>query len=58
MLTYLGALASLTPRAHRGQGIVEYGLLIVLVAIAVITLLGLLGGQVASVYNRILTSIA
>ena len=46
------------PRARSGQGLVEYGLIIVLIAIAVITLIALLGGQVANVYSRITTSLA
>jgi Flp pilus assembly pilin Flp len=44
--------------ARPGQGIVEYGLIIILVAIAVMVLLGLLGGQIGSLFNRITGSIA
>lgn len=59
MLAHLAALSSsLLPRTRTGQGLVEYGLIIVLIAVAVIAMVTLLGGQVASVYNRILTSLA
>ena len=36
-----------------GQGMVEYGLIIALVAIAVITVLGLLGDQLVAVFESI-----
>ena len=36
-----------------GQGMVEYGLIIALVAIAVITVLGLLGDQLVAVFKSI-----
>ena len=41
-----------------GQGLVEYGLIIILVAIAVMVLLGLLGGQIGVLFARINGSIA
>jgi len=37
--------------AMEGQGLVEYALIIVLVALAVIALLSLLGGGVGTYYN-------
>jgi pilus assembly protein Flp/PilA len=59
MLAFLAALAMLAPpRARSGQGLVEYALIVVLIAIAVIALLALLGGQVGNVYSRIITSLA
>jgi pilus assembly protein Flp/PilA len=42
---------------EEGQGLVEYGLIIVLIAIAVITTLGLVGGQLDTVFNSILTAL-
>lgn len=40
---------------HReeGQGMVEYAMIIGLVAIGVLTLLGLMGGQVADIFRQI-----
>jgi len=38
---------------EEGQGLVEYALILVLVAIAVIALLALLGTQVQNVFSRI-----
>ena len=44
--------------AQPGQGLVEYGLIIILVAIAVMVLLGLLGDQIGVLFDRIIGSIA
>ena len=38
---------------EKGQGLVEYALILVLVAIAVIVALSLLGGQVRDVFDNI-----
>ena len=38
---------------EKGQGMVEYALIIVLIAIVVIAVLTLLGGQIQSVFSRI-----
>mgnify|MGYP000005846680 CR=1 FL=1 len=38
---------------EEGQGLVEYALILVLVAIVVIVILSLLGTQVSSVFSRI-----
>lgn len=38
---------------EKGQGLVEYALILVLVAIAVIVVLGLLGDQIDAVFQRI-----
>lgn len=45
------------PQAREGQGLVEYGLAIVLVAIAIVALLALLGDQLNNVFSRITSSI-
>lgn len=36
-----------------GQGMVEYGLIIALVAVAAIATLGLMGGQLSDLFNTI-----
>lgn len=41
-----------------GQGMVEYGLIIVLVAIVVVTALTAVGTQVSTVFNNIVTKLA
>jgi pilus assembly protein Flp/PilA len=38
---------------EEGQGLTEYGLILVLIAIVVILMLGVLGGQVGSQYSNI-----
>ncbi len=40
-----------------GQGMVEYGLIIALVAVAVIATVTLLGGQLNTLFNNILTTL-
>jgi len=40
-------------RGQRGQGMVEYGLILVLVSIAVVIALTALGGQLNTVFNTI-----
>jgi pilus assembly protein Flp/PilA len=57
------AVASLTlplgrSRSQRGQGMVEYGLILVLVAVAVIGLLLALSGQLGTVFNNIQNGLA
>lgn len=43
--------------SQRGQGLVEYALIIFLVAIAVVALLTTLGGQVGAVFGSIAGSL-
>ncbi len=43
------------PKAQRGQGMVEYALILVLVALAVIAALTFLGGQISGVFHNITT---
>jgi pilus assembly protein Flp/PilA len=43
---------------EEGQGLVEYALILVLVAIAVIVLLTLLGQTVASVFSTIVSALS
>jgi len=42
---------------EKGQGMVEYALIIVLIAIVVIAVLGLLGGQIAQVFSDIVAGL-
>jgi pilus assembly protein Flp/PilA len=44
-------------RSEEGQGMVEYGLIIALVAIALIVTIGLLRGQIAALFDAIRTAI-
>jgi len=47
------------PDVAEGQGLVEYALVIVLIALAVITLVGAMGGGVVNIYqNRITGSLS
>jgi pilus assembly protein Flp/PilA len=43
--------------ARSGQSLVEYALIIVLIAIAIIFAMSVLGGQLGNVFNRITTSL-
>lgn len=42
---------------EKGQGLVEYALIIVLVSVVAITALGLIGTNVTSVFNNIATTL-
>ena len=42
---------------EEGQGMTEYGLILVLIAIVVILMLGVLGGQVSNQYSNISNSL-
>ena len=43
---------------EKGQGLAEYALIIVLIAIAVVTALSSVGGEITSVFQNIQTSLA
>jgi pilus assembly protein Flp/PilA len=45
------------PRERQGQSLVEYALIIVLIAIAVIAAVVALSGQIQSVFSKITTSL-
>ncbi|MCL4424993.1 MAG: Flp family type IVb pilin [Firmicutes bacterium] len=56
----LRLLAGLYHRFHKdekGQGMVEYGLIIALVAIGVIVVLGLLRDELTTTFNNIINSL-
>ena len=40
-------------KSESGQGLVEYGLILILVAVVIIGILTLLGPQIGNVYSRI-----
>ena len=40
-------------RSKKGQGMVEYGLIIALIAVAVIVVLGTLGGQLSTFFSSL-----
>jgi len=42
---------------EEGQGLIEYALIVLLIAIGVIAVLGLLGGQVKAVFQNITDSL-
>lgn len=46
------------PRDEEGQGLVEYALILLLVAIAVVALLGLLGDQLLDVFSDVANELA
>ena len=59
MVEFVRALAGLyLPEEREGQGLVEYALIIVLVAIVVIVLLSVMGGTINNVFSRISNSLA
>ena len=41
------------PKNEEGQGLVEYALILVLVAIVVIAILAILGPQIGNIFSRI-----
>ncbi|HAF17585.1 MAG: Flp family type IVb pilin [Thermacetogeniaceae bacterium] len=41
-------------REETGQGMAEYGLILALVAVAVIAVLGLLGDQLVAIFNDVI----
>ena len=58
MLTHLLSQAklffsSIGVREEEGQGLIEYALIVLLISIAVLLVLGTLGGQVQSVFQSI-----
>ncbi len=52
-LFWLPALIVGGPRQEKGQGLVEYALVLVLVAVVVIAILTVLGPQIGNVFSRI-----
>lgn len=46
------------PKHEEGQGLVEYALILVLVAIVVIAILALVGPQIANIFSRITSGLS
>lgn len=42
---------------EKGQGMVEYALIIVLIAVVVIVILGILGTQISTVFSQIVSGL-
>ena len=60
MVYYLRWRLFLSDRSHelmRGQGLAEYALILVLVAIAVVLIVTLLGEDLANIYEEIITEV-
>ena len=47
------SLSMMGVRQQKGQGLIEYALIVLLIAIAVLVTLGLVGGQVQAVFQQI-----
>jgi pilus assembly protein Flp/PilA len=45
-------------RLQSGQGMIEYGLILVLVSVVVIVLLLTMGGQIKNLFSNIVTALA
>jgi pilus assembly protein Flp/PilA len=64
MIPFITALVVLcSPTEHKanswtGQGLVEYSLIIVLIAVAVIAAMSAVGGQIQSIFSKIASSLA
>ncbi len=57
MVEYMNRLISKLGEDEAGQGLVEYALILVLIAIVVIAALTFLGGQVSTVFSNIANSL-
>jgi len=57
MLTMLYVYLSTFFQDEEGQGMAEYGLILVLVALAVITAMGLLGKGVSGIFDDVVTAL-
>ena len=51
------AMRKLNDLRKKGQGLVEYALILVLIAIVVIVILGLLGGAVNNIFSTIASAL-
>lgn len=56
--TWKAAAREALENGERGQGMVEYGLILALVSIAAIVILGTLGTNVTSVFTRVSNAVS
>ncbi|MHB1415650.1 MAG: Flp family type IVb pilin [Chloroflexota bacterium] len=56
-MAYLMTLLQSLRREEEGQGLVEYALILVLIAIAVIVILGILGTQISSTFSTVVSAL-
>jgi pilus assembly protein Flp/PilA len=57
-MNYLRVRLSAMARTERGASAVEYGLLVALIAIAIIVAVSLLGGNLSSIFDKTANSIS
>ena len=50
-------LASARSRAHTGQGLVEYALIVGVIAVAGIVVMGMLSGKIGGIFNAVGTQL-
>ena len=46
-----------TKKKEKGQGLIEYALIILLIVVGVIVILGLVGGEVQTLYQKIINGL-
>jgi pilus assembly protein Flp/PilA len=56
-ITYLGDIIMLFQPREEGQGLVEYALILVLVAVVVIAILTVLGPAIGNVFSNIVNEV-
>ena len=57
LFTYLYVRAALLARPQRGQGLVEYALILVLILLVAILIMTAVGGQITNVFTRASTAL-
>ena len=58
LVQYVRIRVAAKARTERGASAVEYGLLVALIAIAIIVAVTLLGGNLANIFNKTASSIS
>lgn len=57
MLNYLKTCLKSMPKTKKGQAMVEYGLIIALIAVVLIVALGFMSGALTGIFNKITTAL-
>jgi pilus assembly protein Flp/PilA len=57
LLTYIRARAFQGLERQEGQALVEYALILSLIAVAAVVIMGILGGQISSIFSTISSDI-